>query len=67
MAQRIATLHAWDMLDLVNVAVHVKTYGPVTLDIPDTTYTNAIQVRGTGEEDDKEWLKDALVALIEAL
>jgi hypothetical protein len=67
MAQKIATVSVWDMLDDVVVTCRVTTYDHFNSDAPQTTYLGRAQVKGQGETDDQEWLKDALVALIETL
>lgn len=67
MAQKVATVNVWDMLDKVNITARVTTYGDTSESAPMTTYTNAVLIQGEGEDDDKEWLRDALVALLEVV
>ena len=60
-------LTAYDMLDLVHIAVVVT--GP---DLPgsitsEVVLSSTTTVRGTGESDPYQWTRDALVAALEAL
>jgi hypothetical protein len=61
-----AQVHTFDCLDSVHVAVTVRAMD----DLPGPNYVvlhESTDVRGVGEQDPRQWLKDALVALIEAL
>ena len=63
----IATVNAYDALDKVVVAAVLRsTTGEVGDPIEDRLKV-VTTTDGVGEDDERQWLKDALVALIEAL
>lgn len=66
MAFTQAAVHAFDCLGTVHIAVTVhqsEGHGdPNSLVLQQST-----TVEGTGETDPREWLRDALVAMLEAL
>lgn len=64
---RNASIHAYDVLDEVWVHALVQTREPDGEGFTSRTSTASVQVRGTGEDDDRAWLRDALVALAETL
>ena len=67
MASFLATLTAWDVLDKVHVTVYVKRYDALGAQAPTVVWQDAVTVQGEGEDDEKAWLKDALVAMLENL
>lgn len=62
-----ATVNAYDALDKVMIAVVLrqKELGPTGAS--STVETLATEIDSTGETDPREWLRDALVGLLEAL
>jgi len=63
----IATVNAYDALDKVVVAAVLRsTTGEVGDPLEDRLKV-VTATDGVGEDDERQWLKDALVALIEAL
>lgn len=64
---RNATVSAYDVLGEVWVAATVTTRWGFQDDPQTRTRTVSVQVRGTGEETDERWLRDALIALAEVL
>lgn len=66
--QRTLVVQAYDLLDHVVVTATLRDWDSTT--VPPQSYvefSTAATVPGTGEDDPQEWVKDALVALIEAL
>lgn len=64
---RTATAAAYDVMDSVFVTVRVQTYEPDGEGFEKTESAWVTTVPSTGEDSDREWLKDALVALLEVL
>lgn len=64
---RTATAAAYDVMDSVFVTVKVQTYEPDGEGYEKTESAWVTTVPSTGEDDDREWLRDALVALLEVL
>lgn len=63
----VATINAYDALDRVVVAAVVRaTAGGVGDPIEDVVQCVAT-IDGVGEDDPREWLRDALVGLLEDL
>ena len=65
---RTMSLVAYDLLDTVVVTVSLKDWDQTT--VPPARYDElscAASFPGTGESDPRQWVKDALVALIETL
>lgn len=67
MTQRIMHIHAWDGLGRVFATATVRAYDGMSPTDGETTLDRSISVEGTGEDDDEQWARDALVALLEAL
>lgn len=65
--QHLATVHIWDMLDQVVISAHVRLYLPNGVTEPGRQWSDTIRIKSEGEDDEQEWLKDALIALIETL
>jgi len=62
-----ATVHAYDALDKVCVSGTVRmTRGELGDPIAEV-YSVVTTVPGVGEDDPNQWLRDALVALLEAI
>lgn len=62
------TLKIYDMLTEVVVVANVyQSENGLELSDPRPFYRAATQFPGSGEENPAEWLKDALIALIETL
>jgi hypothetical protein len=63
----IATVTAYDALTNVVVHARVTEYGDVPEETPSTVLACTTTVLGTGESSPREWLQDALVAMLEAI
>lgn len=67
MTYRNATISAYDSLTEVVVVAVVRTKDEYGMGDAHRTTTASVQFRGSGEENDARWLRDALVALAETL
>lgn len=63
---RTMTLSAYDCLDQVVINLKVLTYGD-DQDVAPVLVKVSTQVRGSGEEDSRQWAVDQLVAMLETL
>lgn len=64
---RTATMAAYDVMDQVFVTAQVRTYEPDGASFTSREFHCATTVPSTGEEEDTDWLRDALIALAETL
>lgn len=64
---RTASVAAFDCLDMVWATARVHEFHSIEDDTPTTPVVVSVQVKGVGEEDTDLWLRDVLVALLEAL
>lgn len=64
---RTAYLSAYDVLDEVWVHAQISTREFDGDGIATRTSTASVQVKSTGEDNDRAWLRDALIALAETL
>jgi len=62
-----ASLVAFDLVDQVRVTVHVWKTGDEPSGRAISLYKKTEQFQGTGESDPQEWLKDALIVILEHL
>jgi hypothetical protein len=62
-----ATVHAYDVMGAVQVTVTVRRSEGLGAASPEAVMHAATTVPGVGESDEREWLRDALVALLEAV
>jgi len=62
-----ATVTAYDMLDRVGVTANVYAYDQMHQEHAENVLHTSTVVQGEGEGDPREWLKEALVALLETL
>lgn len=67
MAYRTATVCCFDVMETVHIAATVKVWdekggGPAT-----SEFSVVTGIQGVGSSEDHEWLRDALVGLIESL
>lgn len=62
----IATVHAYDVMSNVQVSVSVKEYPSDPQEPTSTVFVCTTTVPGTGENDPHQWLRDVLVAALEA-
>lgn len=63
----VATLNAYDALDRVVVAVVLRaTTGEVGAPM-ENRLEHVVTIPGVGEDDERAWLRDALVGLLEDL
>jgi len=67
MSQRILTMTCWDVMDRVFVTARVREYDGNDPTAGETVLDRSTTVEGTGEDDVEEWVRDALVAMIETL
>lgn len=64
---RTATIAAYDVMGDVFVTASVRTYEPDGENFDSVEFRCAATVQSVGESETREWLRDALVALIEAI
>lgn len=64
---RTATVAAYDVMDTVFVTAKVQVYEPDGEGFERRELACATSVPSTGEEEDRDWLRDALIALAETL
>lgn len=62
-----ATINAFDALDQVHVSVLLRARPDTGEERTVNVFTRSTTVPGTGETVPEEWLRDALVALLESL
>jgi hypothetical protein len=62
-----ATVTAYDLLDSVHVVANVRVSPDAASDDPPPALTIVTSVPGEGQTDAREWLRDALIALLEDL
>lgn len=62
-----ASIHAYDVMGNVFVTATVRQSQPVGEDPKETVTVASTTFPGVGEDDPHEWLRDALVGLLEAL
>jgi len=63
----VATINAYDALDRIVVAAVLRATAGGVGDPMEDRLTCVTTIPGVGEDDERQWLKDALVGLIEAL
>lgn len=63
---RIASIHAFDVMDTVHITATVKLWDGIQTGSPTSEFSITTQIQGVGSGDDRAWLRDALVGLIEA-
>lgn len=64
---RVASLYAYDVMESVHVSATVKLWDEIQTGSPSSEFIVSTTIQGVGSAEDHEWLKDALVGLIEAL
>lgn len=64
---RVASLHAFDVMETVHVTAVVSLWDGLQTGTPTSKFAVSATVQGVGSAEDHEWLRDALVGLIEAL
>lgn len=62
-----ATMNAYDVMGTVHVHVTVRRAGESAEDGFTPEFSTGTDVPGVGESDAREWLRDALVALLEVV
>lgn len=62
-----ATITAFDTMDRVHITANVYSHDGVNLAQAQNVYHTSVTVQGRGEDDERRWLRDALVALAETL
>ena len=63
----VATVNAYDALDRVVVAAVLRSTAGGVGDPVEDVLQCVTTVEGVGEDDPRQWLRDALVGLLEAL
>ena len=63
----MASLHAYDCLENVNVSCLVRQYGDYEDGPGEDVLRLAAAVRGEGIDNPREWLRDALLGLLELI
>ena len=63
----IASMHAYDVLDNVQVTVLVREYVDYSEEKSELVLAQAQVFRGEGVDNAREWLRDVLVELLETL
>lgn len=64
---RMASIAAFDVMETVHVHATVRLWDGLQTGSPTSESAWTVDVQGVGSSEDHEWLRDALVALIEAL
>lgn len=64
---RVATVAAFDVMETVQVTATVRLWDGLRTDGSDAEFSCTATVQGVGSGDGRDWLRDALVGLIEAL
>lgn len=64
---RSATFSAYDVMDKVHVTGRLVTYEANGENFDKAEFAVTTTVDSHGEDDDREWLREALVALLEAI
>lgn len=64
---RMATLAAYDVMETVHISATVLLWDGMQTGSPTSRFTVSVDVQGVGSAEDNEWLRDSLIALIEAL
>jgi hypothetical protein len=62
-----AHIYAYDLMDKVVVTVSMYTMPGRRHQPPQRVYLKHVQFPGTGESDELEWIKDALIGALEEL
>ena len=63
----VATINAYDAMDRVVVAAVVRATAGGVGDPIEDVLQHVATVQGVGEDDPREWLRDALVGLLEEI
>lgn len=63
----LGSLRAYDVMGDVIIVGRVHSGSVEEAESGTDLFQHVVQVRGTGEDDPREWLKDALVAFIEGM
>lgn len=64
---RVATIACYDVMDTVQISATVRLWDGIEVKPSDRELHCAATVQGVGSAEGREWLRDALVGLIEAL
>lgn len=64
---RVATISAYDVMDQVHLAATVRLWDGLEVKPSDLEFHCSTAVQGVGSAEGREWLRDALIGLIEAL
>jgi hypothetical protein len=64
---RVATISVFDVMDSVQIHGRVRLWTGMVTDGNDVEFDCDAMIQGVGSGDGREWLKDALIGLIETL
>jgi hypothetical protein len=64
---RTATIMAYDVMETVHVTASVHLFDKAQIGTATTEFTVSVDIQGVGSAEGYEWLRDALVGLLEAL
>lgn len=64
---RVATIACYDVMDTVQISATVRLWDGLVTDGSDVEFHCAATVQGVGSAEGHEWLRDALIGLIESL
>lgn len=64
---RVATIAAYDVMETVHITCSVRLWDGLVTDGSDVEFHCDATVQGVGSADGREWLRDALVGLIESI
>lgn len=63
----VTTVHAYDVIDQIFVRAVVRTYDGALQEGSERVFECSTTFPGTGTDEGREWLKDALIGLLEVL
>lgn len=64
---RVATIAVYDVLETVHITATVRLWDGLITDGSDVEFTCDTTVQGVGSAEGREWLRDALIGMIESL
>lgn len=64
---RVATIAVYDVMETVHVEGTVRLWDGLVTDGSDVEFACTATVQGVGSAEGREWLRDALVGLIESI
>lgn len=64
---RVATLHAYDVMDSVHVSLTVREYDGRLVEGSEIVFQCQTTISGVGEPNPQTWAQDVLVGILECL